>query len=265
MRINNGGKKVMKKSTIITSVFLLLIMLSVFKVESVGAISGEEVLARVEDAMKTGEDMQATEKMTLIDSEGNQEVRKLELYQKGSEKMLMRFLEPADIRGVGVLLLSENGQEDIIYLYMPAFRRERRIASHAKNQSFMGTDLSYEDMAQMNYSDKYKVVNMVENEGSYILTVEPKSDTDISYSKAEMKVDKNSFLPNEIKYYEGEKAVKKLSIPFKEKQEKYWVAKKMIVENLETNHQTIMEILEVKYDQDLDDRTFTVRNLRRFR
>lgn len=255
----------MKKSTIITSVFLLLIMLSVLKVESVGAISGEEVLTRVEDAMKTGEDMQAIEKMTLIDNEGNQEVRKLELYQKGSEKMLMRFLAPADIRGVGVLLLSEKGQEDIIYLYMPAFRRERRIASHAKNQSFMGTDLSYEDMAQMNYSDKYTVISMEEKDNRYLLIVEPKPEADISYSKAEMLVDKNSYLPEEIKYYEGENVVKLLSIPVKEKLGKYWVAKKMVVENLETDHQTIMEILEVKYDQDLDDRTFTVRNLRRFR
>ncbi len=255
----------MKKSTIITSVFLLLIMLSVLKVESVGAISGEEVLTRVEDAMKTGEDMQAIEKMTLIDNEGNQEVRKLELYQKGSEKMLMRFLAPADIRGVGVLLLSEKGQEDIIYLYMPAFRRERRIASHAKNQSFMGTDLSYEDMAQMNYSDKYTVISMEEKDNRYLLIVEPKPEADISYSKAEMLVDKNSYLPEQIKYYEGENVVKLLSIPVKEKQGKYWVAKKMVVENLETDHQTIMEILEVKYDQDLDDRTFTVRNLRRFR
>ncbi len=257
----------MKKSSIITSVFLLLIMVSLIKVESIGAISGDEVLVRVEDAMKTGEDMQAIEIMTLIDSEGNQEVRKLELYQKGSENMLMRFLEPADIRGVGVLVLvlSEKGQEDIIYLYMPAFRRERRIASHAKNQSFMGTDLSYEDMAQMNYSDKYTVVNMVENEDSYMLTVEPKPGTDISYSKAEMQVDKASFLPDEIKYYEGEIPVKVLSVPVKERQGEYWVAKKMVVEDLESKHQTIMEILEVKYDQGLDDRIFTVRNLRRFR
>ena len=148
---------------------------------------------------------------------------------------------------------------------MPAFRRERRIASHAKNQSFMDTDLSYEDMAQMNYSDKYTVISVEEKDNRYLLKVEPKPEADISYSKAEMLVDKNSYLPEEIKYYEGENVVKLLSIPVKEKLGKYWVAKKMVVENLETDHQTIMEILEVKYDQDLDDRTFTVRNLRRFR
>jgi len=255
----------MKKSIIIGSFLLVLVMVSFIKVASVGAISGNEVLTRVEDAMKAGEDMQATEEMTLIDSEGNREVRKLELYQKGSGKMMMRFLEPADIRGVGVLLLSEEEQEDIIYLYMPAFRRERRIASSAKNQSFMGTDLSYEDMAQMNYTDKYTVINMEDNKDTYQLLIKPKPDTDISYNKAEMKVDKNSYLPIETKFYKSEKAVKKISIPVREKLGEYWVLKKMVVKDLESKHQTILEILEVKYDQGLDDNIFTIRNLKRFR
>jgi|AntRauTorcE11897_2_1112592.scaffolds.fasta_scaffold02695_3 outer membrane lipoprotein-sorting protein len=255
----------MRKKVIIFSIVILVGLVFWGKLSTVQAISGEKVLSRVEDVMKAGEDMEAVEKMTLIDSEGNREVREIKLYQKGTNKMLMRFLEPADIRGVGVLVLSPEGQSDLIYLYMPAFRRERRIATHAKNKSFMGTDLSYEDMAQMNYDDKYLVKKMIEKKAYYHLTLQPKKEADISYSSVTMKVNKENYIPDEINYFKEDNLTKKMTIPVKEKIGNYWTAIKMIVKSVETGHKTVMEIIDVKYDQGFNDKKFTVRNLRRFR
>jgi hypothetical protein len=55
---------------------------------------------------------------------------------------------PASEAGIAFLSLPD----DLMYLYMPAFGRERRIASHVKNQSFAGTDFSYEDMEAREYA-----------------------------------------------------------------------------------------------------------------
>ncbi|NIR52116.1 outer membrane lipoprotein-sorting protein, partial [candidate division KSB1 bacterium] len=77
--------------------------------------------------------------MTLTEADGDQAVRRMEIYQKESEKRLVRFLAPADQRGISFLSLPD----EIKYLYLPAFRRVRRIASHMENQKFAGTDFSY--------------------------------------------------------------------------------------------------------------------------
>ena len=60
------------------------------------------------------------------------------------DKRLVRFTAPADSKGMA--MLSEG--RDTMYVYLPAFGKVRRMGTHAKNQSFMGSDVSNEDQAE---------------------------------------------------------------------------------------------------------------------
>ncbi|KKK47176.1 hypothetical protein LCGC14_3157830, partial [marine sediment metagenome] len=127
---------------------IAIIALLTLNAENLLAQSGNEILKRTEEAINAPRDRTVKEKMTLIKADGTRKKRTILFYQKGSDKRLILFLLPADVKGVGFLSLSE----DRMYLYMPAFRKIRRIASHIKNENFMGTDFSYEDMAETEYT-----------------------------------------------------------------------------------------------------------------
>ena len=59
--------------------------------------------------------------MTLISAKGGTQPRQLKMEQQGSEKQLMWFLSPNDLRGTA-FLSTKDGDDERMWLYMPAFK-----------------------------------------------------------------------------------------------------------------------------------------------
>ncbi|MGE0392878.1 MAG: outer membrane lipoprotein-sorting protein [Vicinamibacterales bacterium] len=122
-----------------------------------GAVSAESV---VRDAQErdTGRDSRAEMRMRLFDRQGRVRERVLTLWTKrGSgavgDRTLLRFSSPADIRNTGLLVWESPGREDERFLFLPALGRVRRIAGAEKQESFVGSDLSYEDIGGRQIAD----------------------------------------------------------------------------------------------------------------
>ncbi len=240
----------------------IVLLIAVFFLipKSALALTGDEILKKAEDSMNAPHDRTATQKMILIKADGSEKLRDIRFYQKGSDKRLVVFLSPADIKGVGFLSLSE----DKMYLYLPAFRKVRRIASHIKNEDFMGTDFSYEDMAETEYTDDYTATLETEEANQYVLELKPRPDADVSYSKQRMWVDKETFIPIKTEYYsKREKLIKVLTFENIKQVDGYWFPMKMTMETLKTGHRTVLEMDKIKHDTGLSDRFFTTRNLKK--
>jgi hypothetical protein len=89
--------------------------------------------------------------MTLVNQKGRKRVRTMQTYEKKSEngenRSLLKFLSPKNIFNVGLLTWTHSGEaDDDQWLYLPASKRVKRIASAGKKNPFMGSDLSFEDM-----------------------------------------------------------------------------------------------------------------------
>ncbi len=221
------------------------------------AQTASQIIDKVDQITSAPQDIYQKLQITLIDKSGRQQVRKAEMWQKGPDKRLFRFTEPASYRGIGILSLPG----DVMYLYMPAYGRERRIASSVKNQKFAGTDLTYDDLQARNYKDKFNAKLLKTDANYYWLELKPK-DTKSAYSKLILKVKKSDYTPVYLEFYDrGGNKVKTLATQF-EKVGKYWNAKKVTVKDLKRNHTTVMEALETKFDQGLSDDIFTVRYLK---
>jgi len=221
---------------------------------------GDAILARVDSVMNAPRDMTAVERMTLVDADGNSKERSIQMYQKGADKRMVRFVTPADVRGVAFLRLAD----DRMYLYLPAFRRVRRIASSIKNEDFMGTDFSYEDMSQTRYGDDYAVTATDAEPETFTLTLEPKDGADVNYSRLVMKVQRSNWVFTEIDYYglSGDR-VKTLKASGIERTDGYWVAKRFEMVSWKSGHRTVLELDEVNFDTGLPDDFFTQRTLKR--
>ncbi|MFN2364341.1 MAG: outer membrane lipoprotein-sorting protein, partial [Halarsenatibacteraceae bacterium] len=80
------------------------------------AMTGEEILKKMDETMRADSKYMAQE-MVLVSPRGSERSREIATWSKiadGSEKMLVRFLAPADIAGTGLLM-----EGDDMWLYLP--------------------------------------------------------------------------------------------------------------------------------------------------
>jgi hypothetical protein len=106
----------------------------------------------------TGRDSRAELRMRLFDRQGRARERTLTLLTRrgtgaAGDRTLIRFTYPNDIRNTAFLVWEHPGEEDERFLYLPALGRVRRIADAEKQDSFVGSDLSYEDIAGRDLAD----------------------------------------------------------------------------------------------------------------
>ncbi|MDR8391465.1 outer membrane lipoprotein-sorting protein [Aliifodinibius sp. S!AR15-10] len=247
----------MKLFKYILSLNLLLIVF--ITLPAVGQ-SPDQILAKIDSVQNAFSDMSATEQMKLIDEENRVKKRVVEIKQKGKELRMVRFREPADVRGVGFLRLDS----DRLYLYLPAFRKVRRIASLATNENFMGTDFTYEDMSQSVYADDYTARELSTQQGQYRLFLEPKPSADVNYHHLVILADTSNYVLRKVEFYDREEEkIKELTIDNIEKIDGYWMGKTMRMVSLDENHKTVLELSDIQFDQGLSDSEFSDRSLKR--
>ena len=116
--------------------------------------------------------------LTIYNAKGDKRVRKTamvsKLYEDGkTEKRLIRFVAPADVKGTGLLTVDYEKQTDDMWLFMPALRKTRRIVASEKAKSFMGSEFSYADITPPAVEDfKQKIVRTEEKGGVMCWVIE---------------------------------------------------------------------------------------------
>jgi len=223
-------------------------------------LTAVKILQGVDDVTNAPKDQNMSIKITLIDKDNKEELRELVMMQKGYDKRLAKFISPASQKGIAFLSLPD----DVMYLYLPAFKKTRRIASHVKNTKFAGTDFTYEDMEAKMYSEKWIPELIKKDDILYTLQLTPKKDVKTDYSKMIMEVRTDNFYPVKIAHFDkGNTLVKVMIREQIEKENGYWISKNYQMEDLKGKHKTKMMIQDVKFDSGLTDETFTERYLTR--
>jgi len=118
-------------------------------------LTAEQVARRVQDR-DTGRDSRAELRMKLFDRRGRARERALTLLtlrRPEGDRSLIRFTYPNDIRGTGFLVWEHPQQDDERFLYLPSLGRVRRIAGSEAQDSFVGSDFSYEDIGGREFDD----------------------------------------------------------------------------------------------------------------
>ena len=121
---------------------------------------GEWVARQVQDR-DTGNDGRSTMRKRLFDRQSRVRERVLStLSLKGGpgkpvpgDRSLTRFTYPNDINGTGFLVWENPTGEDERFLYLPSLGRVRRIAGNETQDSFVGSDFTYEDIGGREFND----------------------------------------------------------------------------------------------------------------
>jgi outer membrane lipoprotein-sorting protein len=243
--------KIQSMKTLKFITFLLMLVISTAALDAASQ-DARVILENMDKIIFSPKDKQGNVSIILIDKEGKEKVREATMLQKGSDKKLYRYTKPESQAGIATLSLPG----DVMWLYMPAFAKPKKISMLSKNQAFTGTDFSYEDMATTPYADRYIPSLLSSDKDSYLLQLVPKS-TKTSYSKIIVKVNKTYGYPITMEFYNGkEKKFKDATYRY-EKIGKYWNAAEVVMTDLDKNHSTKIQLKDVKFDQGLSDDLFT--------
>ncbi len=221
-------------------------------------LTASQILDKVDDAVNGPPDQSYTVHLVLIDKDGTQKTREMIMLQKGRDKRLVRFVAPADQRGIAFLSLPG----DVQYLYLPAFKKVRRIATSVKNTSFAGTDFTYEDLEAVRWSQKWAASIKSRDPDTTVLELTPKPGSRTDYSRQLVTARNDNFYPVRIEMYGKSGALSKVLVREDLRQvHGYWVSMDSTMEDLRKQHKTRMLVSDLKLDTGIGDDRFTERYL----
>ena len=113
-------------------------------------LTGRDIMLKVHDR-PDGDDQKGVMQMTLINKRGKMRKRTVLFLSKDygkDSKSITYFQSPADVKGTGFLSweYDDPSKDDDRWLYLPALKKTRRISGSSKNDYFMGTDFTYDDL-----------------------------------------------------------------------------------------------------------------------
>ena len=191
--------------------------------------------------------------------------------EKKDRKSIMFFQYPGDVKGTGFLTwdYDELNKDDDKWLYLPAIKKTRRISgSSAKQDYFMGSDFTYDDMGSRNVDEDTHTLlgeETVDGQKCWKLESLPKDKRDI-YSRKTALIRQDCLIPVRVEYYDKMgKLHRRLEMSDIAKVEGFWVARKMHMTNVQTEHQTVLEIKNPTYNIPMEESKFNVTTLEKRR
>jgi outer membrane lipoprotein-sorting protein len=220
----------------------------------------EDIIKKADERYNLAKDMIMTMKMTVVDKKGETKVRELNMWQKGTMR-LIQFTAPAGDKGIAFLAIDANST----FVYLPAYKKIRRIASHVRNQTFMGTDFSYEDMSATHWGVDYSPKLIDQTDTHWTLEMTPRPGAVVGYSKLRLKITKSYYEIERIEYFNDKGEYYKLEerTGFELYEGKFRTPSRMTMTSLKDNHKTIADMVYVDFDSGLTDELFTRRSLKR--
>lgn len=240
-----------------------------------GETDAREIMDLAFETMKLG-GAESVAIMTIIDNKGRKRVREIaqasKLYKEtDTEKKIIRFLSPADVKGTGLLIFDYKDKEDNIWLYMPALRKNRRIVSSERAKSFMGSEFSYADMSPPVLDDfTYSIQGeeTIENEVCWKIEMVPKNEDlvyDNGFSKKITWIGKDDYVIRKADYYDPdgdlEKKLEVLEVKNLDMENNKYRPTHMIIHNVQNGRKSIIKVKEIVFNPDVKDEYFTTRYL----
>jgi outer membrane lipoprotein-sorting protein len=233
---------------------------------------GAEVARRVNER-PDGDAVARTLVMELVEKGGGSRTRETRSFRRdfpnGERRSVLFFESPANLKGTGLLTWDDPdpARDDAQWLYLPGLRKSRRVALSERGRSFLGTDLSYEDMknetrlAAEDY--RWTTVGEEEVDGARCLVVEaiPVDEAtarELGYGRVLLRVDAELWLPRFGEYWDPKGApLKTVRLQDVREVQGVWTPHRIEAADLRSGHVTRLEFRDVDYQRALPDDLFT--------
>lgn len=258
-------------TSIFSSVFLVILT---FQSASGDELTAKQIMQKMDEQLQSDDETVEAD-FTLINKRGKETRRKFRLLSKQvsptEERRFLEFTAPGDIKGTILLTYDYRDKADNIWLFLPALGRARRISSGDKTDSFVGSDLTFEDLENVDLENiAFKLLRneVYADEPCYVIEGTPANEAEkkeSGYSKRIFWISGKTFLPLQVEHYDKkEKLIKVLKsedmrqIQGTEKFRSF----KLEMENVQKNSKTILEYSKYELDTGISDSMFSQRMLK---
>jgi hypothetical protein len=248
------------------TVSLLVLAATFASAEAGSALSGEEVARligeRPNDDLRTGEIA-----FEIVDGRGRSRERAAKLAVgtvEDSHRIVLAFTRPSTIRDTAFLSHNHDDPQatDETWLFLPATDLVRRMPASDLADSFIGTELSYGDVADdFKFGlDDYEFEASAGEGGSVILTgvaSSPARAKELGYSGFSAVVDPKTWFPMQITFNDTRnKPLKTIVVDEISEVGRSYAAVRFHVENLQTGKRTNVTVTGLSPAPELPERTF---------
>jgi outer membrane lipoprotein-sorting protein len=218
----------------------------------------DAILDRMIENLRGG-GQRATLEMTV---ERGDDVRiyRLEIVSDGTERSLTRVVEPPRDAGQAFLV---DGSE--LFVYSPRLGRVLRLPPSGRSDGFLGSDLSYGDLAGDEVRDDYAADVFERDDERVVLSLVPRPRAPTPYGELRFAASLPDLAPRELVYYDQRGgAVKRLVLSDFRDVDGRVVPTRFEVEDLtEGGGRTVATWTEVEFGVDPPDVCFTQQALER--
>lgn len=218
-------------------------------------------------------DFKADMEMILKNRHGDTSTRQIRIMglevDGDGDKTLSIFDEPADVKGTAMLTYSHKVKADDQWLYLPALKRVKRIASRNKSGPFMGSEFAFEDIGSQEvekYTYKYLRDEVINGVDCYVVERDP-VDKYSGYTRQIGWVSKDNYLAQKIEFYDRKNALLKTltQAGYEKFLEDHWRPTDLYMENHQTGKSTRILWSNFRFGTGLGASDFEVNDLKRRR
>ncbi len=227
-----------------------------------GLASAQEDAASVLDTIVNnlrGESQVATLNMQVIRPD-EEDVYTMRIYSEGEEQGLTRVIAPP--RDAGQAFLNDG---DNVFIYNPRLKRVLRLPPSGQSDSFLGSDISYNDLAGDDLEESYQASILEETDESVTLELVPNPNAPTPYGKVELTAEKPSYAPTNITYYDqrGNAVKENILSDYAEVDGLYIPQRFEVTDLLEEGHRTVVTWQDADFGVDIPEACFTQNALER--
>jgi hypothetical protein len=178
----------------------------------------------------------------------------------GNSKAILRFIAPAEVKGVGLLIVNHPDRASDQWMWRPAIGRDQRIAFQDRSTRFFGTDFSFEDLEERD-ADQYELKLLADEGGAWKLESRPRKSSQYTYSY--FWVNKDNYTFQKIEAYNKTGLVRVIDYKNYEQIKGIWTARLTEVHDVVRKSHTTLKYDKLEYNLPFKDDEFTLQALRR--
>jgi outer membrane lipoprotein-sorting protein len=251
--------------TIILIIIAFLLSLFTFQQSQAQGPDAGEIIKMAQDKIN-GLTSQGTMKMTVQRPSWTREVS-MKTWSKEDDYYMILITSPA--RDKGQVFLK---REYDMWNWMPSISRMIKIPPSMMSQSWMGSDFTNDDLVKLNsYVNDYthKIIGEEEIEGypCYIIEMMPKEDAAVVWGKVEVWVSRQEYYELKLAFYDEDMELVNLQVSYDIKQMgDRKLPSRMVMEPVQKpGNKTIIEIVEMTFNEPIPDDFFSQQNMKRVR
>ncbi len=215
---------------------------------ALGGLTATQILELARDAQRLDRGYQRL-RMVLVSKGGAERVRELELYTRRDEdatRTRLNILSPAEVAGTALVLVDMAQGEDQQLLYLPALKKVSLLVGLARRSSFVGSDLSHEDL-DLSYAEGAAATILSQDATGWEIELLPAAGA--PWSRLQIRVERPATIARRVDFYDkGGTLVKQIQVEELQTVAGRSLPRRTVIADLRRGTQTRIEVLETRSD-----------------